>query len=200
MSSHNYDFKSQLNTRNYFQRFYASALRHWSHYVFGLSLRPSIRLKPEITSLGSLVHPTHCDRFTASPSIRTSREVYKHFLKNTWREWPEMFNVDVSWPPSEVISLLSSVDFLLFAARSNLGYGAFLRKTHERNGLKLCMLVYLDHLQNLLHFVHGETGHIWGFRALSGECLGMTSRGVGVGIIFRVLSSSLRPFNLWLRV
>ena len=28
-----------------------------------------------------------------------------HFLKNAWREWPEMLHADVSWPSSELISL-----------------------------------------------------------------------------------------------
>ena len=26
-----------------------------------------------------------------------------HFLGNTWREWPEIYNANVSWPPSELI-------------------------------------------------------------------------------------------------
>ena len=52
----------------------------------------------------------------------------------------------------------------------------FLR-AQGRNGLKLSMLVYSDHLQNRLYFGHSlfiflilasfwhsETGHIWGFR------------------------------------
>ena len=55
-------------------------------------------------------------------------------------------------------------------------------RTHGGNGLKFCMLMYLDHLQNwwvlgygLLTFVIlalfwlSETGQIWGFRAFPGE-------------------------------
>ena len=56
------------------------------------------------------------------------------------------------------------------------------RRTHGVNGLKFCMLMYLDHLQNWLVYGHNlliflllvpvwlaETGQISGFRAFSGE-------------------------------
>ena len=53
---------------------YASAFRRRRHYVFGLSVRPSVRPKPEIPSfdlyIGPLVHPTNRYRFTACPSVR----------------------------------------------------------------------------------------------------------------------------------
>ena len=43
--------------------------------------------------------------------------VFGHFLENAWREWPEILHVDVSWPPSELISLWWwSVDFFNFGA------------------------------------------------------------------------------------
>ena len=58
------------------------------------------------------------------------------------------------------------------------------RRTHGGNGLKFCMLMYLDRLQNWLVYGHGlliflilalfwlsETGQIWGFRAFPGECM-----------------------------
>ena len=66
------------------------------------------------------------------------------------------------------------------------------RRTHGRNGLKINMLMYLDHLQNWLVYSHGlliflilalfwlsETGQIWGFymtpgisqRTHGGNCL-----------------------------
>ena len=77
---------------------YASAFRRQRHYVFGLSVRPSVRLKPEILSfdlyMGPLVHPTNRNRFTACPSvcpsIRPSGEVSGHLPENAWRKWPEM--------------------------------------------------------------------------------------------------------------
>ena len=56
--------------------FYASAFRRRRHYVFGLSVRASVRPKPEIPSfhldMGPLVHPTNPNRFTACPSVRSS--------------------------------------------------------------------------------------------------------------------------------
>ena len=56
--------------------FYASAFKRQRHYVFGLSVRPSVRPKPEIPSfdlyMGPLVHPTNRYRFTACPSVRPS--------------------------------------------------------------------------------------------------------------------------------
>ena len=59
---------------------YASSFRRWRHYVFGLSVCPSIcpsvPPKPKIPSfhlyMGPLVHPTNHDRFTACPSIHRS--------------------------------------------------------------------------------------------------------------------------------
>ena len=56
------------------------------------------------------------------------------------------------------------------------------RRTHRGNGLKFCMLMYRDHLQNWLDYGNslsiflplaplwlGETGQICGFRAFPGE-------------------------------
>ena len=38
-----------------------------------------------------------------------------HFPENAWWEWPKLLHADVSWPPSELISLwLWSVDFFNF--------------------------------------------------------------------------------------
>ena len=55
-------------------------------------------------------------------------------------------------------------------------------RTHGGNGLKFCMLIYLDHLQNwsvygyglvifpiLVLFWLSEAGQIWGFQAFSGK-------------------------------
>ena len=53
--------------------------------------------------------------------------------------------------------------------------------THGRNGLNVCMLMYLKHHQNWLVYCQGlfilalfwlnETGEIWGFWAFPGECM-----------------------------
>ena len=96
-----------------------------------------------------------------------------------------------SWPSSELISLWPrSVDFSNFGAiltwwnGSNLGFPGIFRRMHRGNDLKCCMLMYLDHLQNLLVYGYGlliflilaqfwlsETGQIWGFRAFPGELM-----------------------------
>ena len=109
--------------------FYASAFRRRRHYVFGLSVRLSVRPKPEIPSfdlyMGPLVHSTNRNHFTACPSVRPSvrlsvrpsREVSGHLPENAWREWPEILHAGVSWLSSELISLWPrSVDFCNFDA------------------------------------------------------------------------------------
>ena len=117
--------------------FYASAFRRRRHYVFGLSVRPSVRPKPEIPSfdlyMGPLVHPTNRNRFTACPSVRPSvrlsvrpsvrlsvrpsGEVSGHLPENAWREWPQIWHADVSWPSTELINLWPrSIDFSNFGA------------------------------------------------------------------------------------
>ena len=122
-------------------------------------------------------------------SVRPSGDVSRHLPENAWREWPEILHADVSWPPSELGRLWSrSVDFPPFGATltlwngSNLGFPGISRRTHGGNGLKFCMLMYPDHLQNWLDYGHGlliflllaplwlsETGEIWSFRAFFGE-------------------------------
>ena len=65
---------------------------------------------------------------------------------------------------------------------SNLGFPGISRRKHGGNGLKCCMLMYLDHFQNWLVYGHSllillilalfllsETGQIWGFRAFPRE-------------------------------
>ena len=55
--------------------------------------------------------------FFSKTSVCPSGEVSGHLLENAWREWPEILHADVSWPPSELISLwLQSVDFSNFGA------------------------------------------------------------------------------------
>ena len=108
-----------------------------------------------------------------------------HFPENAWKKWPEILHADVSWPPSELISLRPwSVDFCNFGTiltlwnRSNLGFPGISWIMHGVIGLKYGMLLYPDHLQNWLDYGHGlviflilvlfwlsETGQIWGFQA-----------------------------------
>ena len=132
--------------------FYASAFRRQRHYVFGLSVCPSICLsarpsvcpKPEIPSfdlyMGPLVHPTNRDRFTTCPFVRPS--------------------ISLSVRPER--------------------FPGICQRMHGGNGLKFYMLMYLDHLQNWFVYGHGlliflilvlfwltETGQIWCFQAFS---------------------------------
>ena len=77
-----------------------------------LSVRPSVRLKPEIPSfdlyMGPLVHLTNRNCFRACPairpsvrlsvrpSVRPSGEVSGHLPENALRDWPEILHADVS--------------------------------------------------------------------------------------------------------
>ena len=122
-------------------------------------------------------------------SVRPSGEVSGHLPENAWREWSEILHVDVSWALSELIRLWSQADdFYNFGAiltqwnGSNLGFPAISQGTHGGNGLKICMLIYPDHLQNWSDQGHGlliylilvlfwlsEMGQIWGFQPFPGE-------------------------------
>ena len=97
----------------------------------------------------------------------------------------------LSWPPSELIKLWSwSVDFfssnfgtiLIEWNGSDLGSLAISWRTHRENGLRFCIMMYPDHLQNWLDYGHGlfiflllmslwlnETVNFGVFRAFPGE-------------------------------
>ena len=81
------------------------------------------------------------------------------------------------------------------------------RKTHGGNGLKYCMLMYLDHLQNCSHGLGllisllvaplwlSEAGQIWGFRAFPGERM----EGIGWNFACWCILTTPRTVSLWLR-
>ena len=87
---------------------------------------------------------------------------------------------------------------------SNTGFPGISWRTHWGNGLAFCMLMYLEHLHNWIDYGHSlliilcsvdfphygapltETGHIWGFWALSGERVWSKCRR-GSGGIFAML-------------
>ena len=123
--------------------FYASAFRRRRHYVFGLSVRPSVRslkyplltctwvcwsTRPTVTVLRH-VRPSVC------LSVRPSGEVSGHLPENAWREWPEIFTC-----------------WYLDHLQNWLVYG---------HGLLIFLILALFWLR--------ETGQIWGFRAFPGE-------------------------------
>ena len=90
---------------------YASAFRRRRHYVFGLSVRPSVRLsvRPSVRpseAWNTLVWPVHGSvgpadqpwpfysmsvRPSVRLSVRPSGEVSRNLPENAWREWPEIF-------------------------------------------------------------------------------------------------------------
>ena len=125
---------------------YASAFRRRRHYVFGLSVRPSVPPKPEKPSfdlyMGPLVHPTNRNHFTACPSVRPS-----------------------------ICPSIRPVRFPGICRRTHGGNGLkfymLMYLDHPQNwsvygrGLLIFFILAL--------FWLSETGQIWGFRAFPGE-------------------------------
>ena len=150
---------------------YASAFRRRRHYVFGLSVRtsvrPSVRGKPEITSfhlyMGPLVHPTNHDRFAACPSVRPSvRRGFRAFAEKRMEGMVWNFACWCILGTYRTDRLWSwSVHFPPFGVNltkwngSNLGFPGISWRTHGGNSLQFCMLMYLDHRQNWLVYGHG---------------------------------------------
>ena len=82
-------------------------------------------------------------------------EGFGHFPEKAWKEWPEIWHADVSWPHSELIIFWSQSVFSSFWRRFNLVIKlkfVVSGLTHGENGLKLDMLMYLEQLQNCLDF------------------------------------------------
>ena len=147
------------------------------------SVRPSVRSLKYPLSICTWV------RWSTRPTVTVLRHVRPSVRPERLPGICRRKHVDVSWPPSELISLwLRSVAFSNFGTiltkwnGSNLGFPGICRRRHGGNGLQFRTLIYLDHLQNW--FVHGhglliflmlalfwlsETGQIWRFRANPGE-------------------------------
>ena len=128
------------------------------------------------------------------PSVRPSVRIgFRAFAGERMERMAWNYACWCAWPPSEPwpqrIRLWSrSVDFFALDATLTSGNGSNLRfpgislRTHGGNGLKFCMLMYLDYFQNWLNYGHGlliffllvplwlsETGQICVFRAFPGE-------------------------------
>ena len=111
------------------------------------------------------------------PSFRPSVQSLKYpLLTCTWVRWSTRPTVTVlrHVRPSARPSVCPSVRLEKFPG--------ICRRTNRGNGLQFYMLMYLDHLQNLLVYGYGlliflilalfwlsETGLIWGFRAFPGH-------------------------------
>ena len=92
--------------------------------------------------------------------------VSRHFLENPLRKWPGILHADVSWASSELSRLGSQfVDFSIF--------GTILTSWNGSNLGTLVMICGFPHYGAPLT----EIGHIWGFWALSGECVGVNVEG-----------------------
>ena len=132
---------------------YASAFRRRRHYVFGLSVRPSVRLsvrpsvrpKPEIPSfdlyMGPLVHPTNRYRFTACPSVRpTSKHMYN------WMKWLRLlggwhFIAATAIKPPKAACQFAADDILLYKICYNIQWIYF--TIWEKGKEELSPLQYL---------------------------------------------------------
>ena len=110
---------------------------------------PSVRTKPEMPSfhqyMGPLVHPTNRDRFTTCPNgLQFCILMYLDHLQN-WLVYGHglliFFNLGTIFTKWN---------------GSNLGFPGISWRTHGGNGLKVCMLMYLDHLQKWLVYGHSK--------------------------------------------
>ena len=125
---------------------YASAFRRRRHYVFGLSVHPSVRPKPEIPSfdlyMSPLVHPTNRNRFTACPSVGPSISM------GLWY-WELMSRPDPAVLP---VGTLHSLEWFWVSRR------IFIYSHHNTYVLSVrCLSVRPS---------------VWrGFRAFAGECI-----------------------------
>ena len=115
-----------------------------------------------------------------------------HFPENAWREWTEILHADVSWPPSEPISLWSwSVDFffkmaLFWLSESGQIWSFLAFPGGYKEGIawnfacccimatfrtdKIMVTVYWFFKIFVLFWLSG-TGQILVFRAFPGECM-----------------------------
>ena len=90
------------------------------------SVRPSVRSLKYPLLTCTWVRLTNRNRFTACPSVRPSirpsvrlsvrpsGEVSGHLLENACMDWPDISNVDVSWPSSELIFLILALFWLFW--------------------------------------------------------------------------------------
>ena len=147
--------------------------------------------------MGPLVHPTNRNRFTACPSVRPSISMGLWYWELMSRPDPAVLPVgtlhSLEWFwVSRRIFIYFHHNTYVFSLRCPSvrleRFPGICRRMHRGIGLKLYMLVYLDHVQNWLVYGRGlvifqilalfwlsETGQIWGFRAFPGERMeGMT--------------------------
>ena len=159
------------------------------HYVFGLSVRPSVRSLKYPLSTCTWVHwsiqPTvtvlrHLS-LSVCPSIRPERfpDICRRTHGGNGLKYCMLMYLDHLQNWLVYGHGLLNFQILVLYWLSEMGQ---IWRTYKGNSMKFCMLIYLDHLQNRLVHGHGlfiflmlalywlsEMGQIWGFRAFSGE-------------------------------
>ena len=179
-----------------FYLFYASAFRRRRHYVFGMSIRLSIR--PSVRSLKYPLLTCTWVRWSTRPTVTVLWHVRPSASMGLWY-WELMSRPDLAvlpvgtlhslewfWVIRRIFIYSHHNTFVFFSKMSvrQERFPGISWRTHGGNGLKFCTLIYLDHLQNWLVYGYSlliflilalfwlsETGQIWGFRAFPGECM-----------------------------
>ena len=145
--------------------------------VSGYFLENTWRKWPEILHADhSRLIPMYNARFILWPPSLSSPIRKKFFLSHVdmgrERRWPRWIKKGVAYRYQATVTLMylghlqnwlwpRSVDLSNFGTiltwwnGSNLGFPGISWGTHGGNGLKFCMLMYLDHLQNWLVLGHG---------------------------------------------
>ena len=114
---------------NHSLTFYASAFRRRRHYVFGLSFRspkyPLSSCKWVCWSIRPIMTV-----FRLVPSVSQFKELYFSYMNTFF------------------------IYFLMITSVRRDRFPGIFWRTHDGNGLKFCMLMYPDRLQNRLDFGH----------------------------------------------
>ena len=114
--------------------------------------------------------------FSGCPSVRPSVQSPKYLLSTcTW----------VRWSVRPTVTVLRHVRPSVCPSVRPERFPGICRRTHGGSGLKFCMLMYRDPLQNWLDYGHGlliflflaplwlsEMGEIWGFPGITGRTHG----------------------------
>ena len=118
--------------------------------------------------------------------------VCSHFRQNPLKKWPEILHADVSWSPPERIRLWSQ--FVVFCLIWALFWVSEMGQIWDFRPFWSCSVDFNHYDASLT-----ATGHIWGFWALSGECVGVNAdRGGGIFLMlcikFCLVFSNVLPW------
>ena len=174
---------------------YASTFRNRRHYVFGLSVRPSVRspkyplltctwvrwsTRPTVTILRHVRpsvcpsvrlerFPGICRRMHGGISLKFYMLMYLDYLQS-WLVYGHGLLIFQFWHYFDLVK------------RVKFGVSGHIQENAWREWPEICTLMYLDHFQDwlvygdsllivliLALFWLSETGQIWGFRSFPGE-------------------------------